>query len=72
MSDFTACKDCINRYPGCHGKCAEYLAEKAIHDAEVESVRMVKNNSISCTERRKQNDTNLLRHTIKRMGGHCK
>lgn len=31
-----SCKGCVppNRYPGCHGKCEKYLAEKAEHDAQ--------------------------------------
>ena len=37
---FTCGKDCPNRYPGCHGKCEKYLAEKAAWDkrkAEVQA-----------------------------------
>ena len=26
------CKDCDNRYPGCHGSCPEYLAQRAEYD----------------------------------------
>ena len=28
------CKDCVapKRYPGCHGKCQEYIEEKAQYD----------------------------------------
>ena len=31
-----SCKGCVapKRYPGCHGHCPEYLAEKAKHDAD--------------------------------------
>lgn len=29
----TACKDCVERHPGCHGHCERYLKEKAEHDA---------------------------------------
>lgn len=28
-----SCMNCDKRYPGCHGKCAEYLEQKAKHDA---------------------------------------
>jgi hypothetical protein len=30
-----SCKGCVppKRYPGCHGECANYLAEKANYDA---------------------------------------
>ena len=27
------CKDCGNRYPGCHDKCEKYQKEKAEHEA---------------------------------------
>jgi hypothetical protein len=27
-----SCKDCGNRYPGCHGTCEKYKADKAKHD----------------------------------------
>jgi hypothetical protein len=28
------CKDCPNRYPGCHDKCEKYQREKAEWEAE--------------------------------------
>ena len=33
-----SCKGCVapKRYPGCHGHCPQYLAEKAKHDADRE------------------------------------
>lgn len=33
------CYGCVapKRYPGCHGTCPEYLAEKAKHDEEMEA-----------------------------------
>ena len=27
-----SCKDCGNRYPGCHGHCETYIKEKAEHE----------------------------------------
>lgn len=27
-----SCKDCGNRFPGCHGTCDTYKQEKAAHD----------------------------------------
>lgn len=27
-----SCKDCSDRYPGCHGKCETYKRERAEHD----------------------------------------
>ena len=29
-----SCKDCQQRYPGCHGKCETYKREKAAHEEE--------------------------------------
>lgn len=32
------CNGCVapKRYPGCHGKCPEYIKEKAEHNAQIE------------------------------------
>lgn len=30
----TCCKDCPDRYPGCHGQCEKYKAERAVYDAQ--------------------------------------
>lgn len=34
MAIIKCCRYCVapKRYPGCHGSCAEYLAEKAEYD----------------------------------------
>lgn len=29
-----SCKDCGDRFPGCHAHCPEYKTEKAEHDKE--------------------------------------
>lgn len=29
-----SCKDCQQRYPGCHGKCETYKKEKAAHEEQ--------------------------------------
>lgn len=29
---FTSCKDCENRFPGCHSQCEKYKAERAEYD----------------------------------------
>lgn len=36
MSYFRCCLDCVapKRYPGCSGKCAEYLSEKARYESD--------------------------------------
>ncbi len=36
-SAIVCCKDCVERSPGCHGRCKRYAAEKAKHDAEREA-----------------------------------
>lgn len=28
----TCCKDCPDRYPGCHGKCEKYISQRAEYD----------------------------------------
>lgn len=30
----TCCKDCPDRYPGCHGKCEKYIKERSDYDAK--------------------------------------
>jgi hypothetical protein len=30
----TCCKDCPDRYPGCHGKCEKYIKQRSEYDAE--------------------------------------
>lgn len=32
-----SCKDCQQRYPGCHGKCETYKKEKAAHEEQREA-----------------------------------
>lgn len=58
------CKDCPDRYPGCHGKCARYGAAKAEHarkQAEdlkarenTEAICQVQFHSYNKTHKRKQ------------------
>ena len=33
MSVFVSCFNCERRFPGCHDRCEDYLAEKAKRDA---------------------------------------
>lgn len=44
----TCCRNCVppKRYPGCHDHCPEYLAQKAIHEAE--RVERFKKNEVNC------------------------
>lgn len=30
----TCCKDCPDRFPGCHGQCEKYKTERAAYDAQ--------------------------------------
>ena len=30
----TCCKDCPDRYPGCHSSCEKYKAQRAEYDAQ--------------------------------------
>lgn len=53
-----SCKGCEKRYPGCHGKCEAYLADKAKHDAlkaEYDRKMAIENRIVSqiidCTHR---------------------
>ena len=53
-----SCKGCEKRYPGCHGKCEAYLADKAKHDAlkaEYDRKKAIENiivgQVIECTRR---------------------
>lgn len=38
MSAVKCCKDCTDRYVGCHSVCEKYLSEKKICDEEREAV----------------------------------
>lgn len=37
------CEGCTERQVGCHGNCEKYIAEKAAHDTERDTVRKRKN-----------------------------
>lgn len=42
-SPIKCCKSCVppKRYPGCHGICPEYRAERAVYDAEKAEINKV-------------------------------
>lgn len=42
MKKHSACKDCKDRYVGCHAKCEIYIAEKKEIKAEKEMIWKVK------------------------------
>ena len=37
-----SCKDCCNRFPGCHGSCETYKAERAEYDKEKAKIEFEK------------------------------
>ena len=42
----TCCKDCTDRYPGCHAKCEKYISQRAEYDrikAEHKKKAMISN-----------------------------
>ena len=42
----TCCKDCPDRYPGCHAKCEKYIQQRAEYDAEkAELTRLIEESS---------------------------
>ena len=46
VSVFSTCKDCKDRYSGCHSKCPDYINAKAEYDrqkAEIEEKRRADN-----------------------------
>ena len=47
-------KGCVapKRYPGCHGKCQEYIQEKAQYDARMEAERKRKSIEVGITNAR--------------------
>lgn len=38
-----SCKDCTERYIGCHSVCEKYLSEKAKNDKHKAEIRIIKN-----------------------------
>ena len=37
-----SCKDCENRFPGCHDRCEKYQREKAEHEQRKEQERQAR------------------------------
>jgi len=66
------CLNCTKREIGCHGKCAEYLAEKAIHDELTAGERALHHNSIATTEGHRIRGAEWERIKMKKIGGYCK
>lgn len=48
----TCCKDCPDRYPGCHGKCEKYIKERADYDAKRAEARKKYNIASGLAEQR--------------------
>jgi hypothetical protein len=42
----TCCKDCPDRYPGCHGSCEKYKEQRAKYDAE--KAEVMKRFNVAC------------------------
>jgi hypothetical protein len=47
----TCCKDCPDRFPGCHGSCEKYITQKAEHDKRAAEYR--KAHSVSSVDYQK-------------------
>ena len=39
MSKFAPCKECTNRYCGCHDKCEDYKIYKQINEVRKQTIR---------------------------------
>jgi hypothetical protein len=61
-----SCKDCGNRYPGCHSTCEKYKADKVKHDELKAKIDFAKNVNSGLYKQRERSLTNVL----KRKPGH--
>lgn len=63
MSIIICCKECKppKRYPGCHGQCPEYLAQKAEHERLKEAENKQKQTSYGITVERTNAVTKALK-----------
>lgn len=43
MKTYSPCKECAERYPGCHGKCAMYATWRENEAKQKEHIRKEKN-----------------------------
>lgn len=50
------CNGCVapKRYPGCHGKCPEYIKEKAEHNARIEEENKRKHRDYDLNARKRR------------------
>lgn len=48
----TCCKDCPDRYPGCHSKCDKYIKARAEYDAVLNEHRKHLDVSLALTQQR--------------------
>ena len=51
----TCCKDCSNRFPGCHGSCKKYKTARAEYDAKKAEHR--KKFDVACGITQQQSDS---------------
>ena len=65
MRTMSPCRDCPDRYPGCHSKCEKYLAYKLDTKAYRETVKRAKDH-----EHQPRTDADVKRYneTLKRRG----
>lgn len=64
LSDIHTCKDCPDRYSGCHSKCEKYLSAKAEHDKKKEEITKKLKAEGNATSFSKDN----IRRNIRRKG----
>lgn len=43
MKTYSPCKECTERYPGCHGKCAMYVTWRENEEKQKAHIRKEKN-----------------------------
>lgn len=65
MRTMSPCRDCPDRYPGCHSKCEKYLAYKLDTKAYRETVKRARDH-----EHQPRTDADVKRYneTLKRRG----
>ena len=51
----TCCKDCPERYPGCHGKCEKYKKARAEYDEKMAEHR--KKYDVACSIAKQHSDS---------------
>lgn len=72
MNYFRCCLDCVapKRYPGCSGKCEEYLSERARYDSDKEKAKEVDRGAVGnyFMERRVKSRDRYVKYKQKKRG----